>query len=485
MLFLRHPAWLWLKKHDKEKLPAVDENLQAMFEAGNEFEKVAEKLFPTGVRLGFNNYNEYLSLPERTKDALGNGKKTIFQGRFEFEDLTFIGDVLEVVGENLIDLYEIKSSTQAKTEHILDLAFQAYVLQKCGFDVCNIKVVHVNTEYVKDGPIIPTEITKITDVTSLVKAKLAETEINIAQALKVVNNPQCPDLSPSLTGLNAMKDWLSIYRGLVDVQPECIYDLALLGASKIKSLEEIGIKNIISIPDDFDLTEKQKLQVRATKHNKILVKSENIKNYLNQLEFPLYFLDYETLSSVVPEFDGLHPYQQLPFQYSLHILDSPDSSIRHVEYLHTNSDNPALALVESLRKNIGPMGNIIVWYEGFEKARNSEMAQLLPEHYDFLEGINKRVVDLMIPFSSGWFVHKDFLGSASIKKVLPVLVPDLSYKLLGINEGGMAQRIWMDTFLKGKNIDKKDQIIKDLIEYCKLDTLAMVKIYEYLKANFS
>jgi hypothetical protein len=484
MLFLRHPAWLWLKKHDKSKLPPVDDNLQAMFDAGNEFEKIAEQLFPNGYRLGFNNYDEYLSLPERTRQALADGQQIIFQGRFEFGDLTFICDVIEVINDRVVDLYEIKSSTKVRLEHELDLAFQAYVLQKLGFEVRQIKVVIVNTDYIKNGEVRSKEITKVEDVTTSVKSRLGQTEKDVQKMLKVANQSEIPNISPSLVGLGALKEWLKIYRGLVDVTPESIYDLTLLGPDKIGALEELGVKNIIAIPEDFKLSEKQLLQVRATKSNKILVKSKEIKDFLNSLIFPLYFLDYETLSSVVPHFDGLHPYQQLPFQYSLHILETPDSELRHAEYLHTDSSNPVKNLVKSLQENIGDQGSIIVWYEGFEKLRNSEMALLLPDFRVFLENLNARVVDLMLPFSNGHFVHKDFKGSASIKNILPVLVPKLSYKLLGINEGGMAQRVWMDTFLKNKNSDNKEQIVKDLIEYCKLDTLAMVEIYQYLINNF-
>lgn len=480
MMFLKHPAWLWLKKHDKSKLPPVDDNTQAIFDAGNMFEGYAEQLFPDGLRLGFNNYQEYLTLPEATTKALEDGAKTMFQGRFEYGEVTFICDIIQVAGDKIVDLYEIKSSTKAKTEHEFDLAFQMVVLESLGYEVRNISVIHVNNQFVRHGDIDPKDLTVITDITEKVKARRALTMKHIEQALVIAKSIKCPDISPSLASMGSLADWLQIYRGLVDVEDASIYDLCVPGAKRLAELEGLGIKRIVDIPDDFDLTEKQKLQLVATKQNKVLKDEQNLKNFLNNLEFPLYFLDYETLASTVPYFDGIKPYQQLPFQYSIHILDSPDGELRQEEYLHKDSTNPAKPLSEKLIKDLGTSGSILVWYEGFEKARNTELGELIPENREALEAINDRVVDLMIPFSNGWYVHKDFCGSASIKHVLPVLVPELSYKALGIQEGGSAQRLWMEAVLDGKRDSEREQILSDLLEYCGLDTMAMVEIYRKL-----
>ena len=196
----------------------------------------------------------------------------------------------------------------------------------------------------------------------------------------------------------------------------------------------------------------------------------------------MYFLDYETMSGVIPAYDGIRPYQQVPFQYSLHIQETPDAELKHTEYLHKENSHPVRGLLEQLKKDIGPEGSVIVWNQGFEKKCNADMAEMESEFSKFLHNVNDRVIDLMIPFSEGWYVDKDFFGSASIKAVLPVLVPELSYKELNISGGATAQRIWMETIIDGKNQSTKEQIISDLIKYCSLDTLAMVEIWRILKA---
>lgn len=480
MLFLRHPAWLWLKKHDKDKLPPVDNNTQAIFDNGHLFEAYAEQLFPNGLKIGFSNYNEYLNLPIVTKQAFHDGATTIFQGRFEYEQLTCICDVIDVVDELTVDLYEIKSSTKVKPEHEYDLAFQVAVLEGCGFTVRKVAVIHVNNEYVRYGEIEPEKITATTDATENVFALREKTQRYVQQALTVASSRTCPDISPAHCKLSSLKDWLAIYRGLVDLEPGSIYDLCLVGSEKVGKLEALGITRLADIPDDFPLSEKQQRQVRAAKENRVHLEQEAIQSFLSTFQYPLYFLDYETLASIVPYFDGIKPYQQVPFQYSLHILDEPGGELRHVDYLHDQKTNPAASLSEMLKKDLGTEGSIIVWNESFEKSCNELLGSLVEDFADFFQSANDRIVDLMIPFSSGWYVHKDFGGSASIKKVLPVLIPELTYKSLGIQDGGSAQRLWMEAILDGKRDGEKEQILSDLTEYCKLDTLAMVKIFEYL-----
>lgn len=440
LLFLKHPAWLWVKKNDPKKIPPADENTQAMFDAGHQFEPYAESLFPEGVTLGFSDYDEYRSLPTRTQDAIERGDQVLFQPRFEWNDFTCICDIVSFVGDNEVDLYEIKASTRAKPEHEYDLAFQAAVLEGSGLKVRNISVIHVNNQYVRHGEIKADEITSFTDITEAVREKAKATQKHMAQALDVAKGPTMPDPNPDLSRFGSKKDWMPIYQ------------------------------NIAGVTEDV-----------TTKDAEPTIDKEAIKQFLSDLEYPLYFLDYETMSGLIPYFDGHRPYQQVPFQYSLHILESPDAELTQKEYLHRDSSDPSRPLAEQLLKDIGDKGSVIVWFEGFEKARNSELGEMLPEYKEAMEAINDRVVDLMIPFKLRWYDDPRFNGSASIKQVLPVVCPHLSYKELGIQEGGSAQRLWMEAILDEKRADQKDQILDDLIEYCKLDTLAMVEIYNCLK----
>lgn len=439
MLFLRHPAWLWVKKHDPKRIPPVDDNTQAMFDNGHKFEPYAESLFPDGITLGFSDYDEYRSLPRRTIDAIAGGAKVLFQPRFEWCEFTCISDIVSFVGENELDLYEIKASTSAKPEHEFDLAFQTAVIEGCGIKVRNIYVIHVNNQYVRHGEIEADKITHIQDVTEKVRCKGELTRKYMPMALEVANSKTMPNPDPSLAKLGSKTEWIKIYENIFPPEPKVW-------------------------PEDIAP----------------IINHDEIKQFLDKLQYPLYFLDYETMSSLIPYFDGHRPYQQVPMQYSLHILRSPEAELEHCEFLHSENSDPSRSLTEQLIQDIGTEGSVIVWFEGFEKSRNSELGDMLPECKDAMEAINDRVVDLIIPFKQKWYDDPRFEGSASIKKVLPVLCPELSYKTLNIQEGGSAQRLWMEAVLDGARASEKDKILADLLKYCELDTLAMVELYRKL-----
>jgi hypothetical protein len=376
-------------------------------------------------------------------------------------------------------LYEIKSSTGVKLEHILDLAYQTTVLENSGYIVNDIYVVHVDNSYVRNGDVDPKKITNTTNVTEEVKKELSRTRRNIVDAIKVMEQAEMPDPSPARCKLNSLKEWLEVYKNIKPIEEGSIYELCRLNANTVRLLEEEGVNKLKDIPLSLIDNEKQRWQLDALEKGEPIYNKDKIKKFLSKLQYPLYFFDYETLSSCVPYFDGTKPYQQIPFQYSLHVIEAPGGELKHMGYLQADNTNPAEALSKTLKEQIGDSGSIIAWNMSFEKMCNTALGTMVPEYKNFYEALNSRMADLMIPFSNGYYIDYKFGGSASIKNVLPVLVPELSYKELGIQEGGSAQRSWMDSVLYEKRSDK-DQVLKDLEEYCKLDTLAMVEIFNFL-----
>ncbi len=481
MLFLKHPAWLWLKKNDPKKLPPEDEQTKAKFEGGHEFEAIAEKIFKNSFKLSFSGYEEYIQLGLKTKEAIKSGHKTILQAKFEFENLACICDVVEFKDGNVIHLYEIKSSTKVKIDHHYDLAFQKQVIEKNGFTVQKIGLVHVNNRFIKKGEIDPKKITSVVDITDEVNDLQEVTEKYTQKAIQTMSQNICPDLSPSHCRLGSFEDWMKIYQYNINLDEDSIFNLTHIDAKLTKKFEDLGIKKLSEIDHNIIYNPKQFRQLSAYKTKKPIINLELIKQFLDNIKFPLYFLDYETLMSGVPYFDGTSPYTQIPFQFSLHKLDSFEGKLEEYSYLHDNKNDPTKNLSEKLIEYIGDEGTILTWNMSFEKKCNNLLAKLNPEYRTRLYKINDRIDDLMIPFSDGFYIDYRFHGSASIKKVLPVLVPELNHQDLEISDGGSAQRIWMDLIFRDKNVDKKEQILSNLLEYCALDTFAMVKIYQFLK----
>ena len=395
--------------------------------------------FPEGVTLGFSDFDEYRSLPLRTQQAFESGAQVVFQPRFEWNGFTCISDIVSVVEGKTVDLYEIKSSTRVKPDHLYDLAFQKTVLEGNGFKVRNISVIHVNNQYVRAGEVNPKELTTFADVTDEVNEIALKTPEYMEAAKKAATQAEMPDPNPELAKLGSKSEWMKIYENIFPPEPKIW-------------------------PEDT-LPEVNKLE---------------IERFLSELRYPLYFFDYETMQGLVPYFDGQRPYQQIPFQYSLHIIHEPGGEVGHKEYLHKNSSDPAQPLTEQLIQDIGTTGTVLVWYQAFEKSRNRELGDMMPEYKEAMEAINERVIDLMVPFKTKHYDDPRFEGSASIKKVLPVVCPELSYKDLGIQDGNSAQRLWMQAVLDETRADEKERILADLIEYCKMDTWAMVRIWQEL-----
>lgn len=313
MNYLRHPAWLWLEKHDKGKLPPHDAQTQAIFATGYKFEAVAEKLFPEALRLGFEDYEQYSELATVTRAVIENqqGPRTIIQAKFDADELTCICDVIFVDGK-VIDLYEIKSSTSVKKEHIYDLSFQAEVLRRNGYTVRSVTVLTVNTDYVCSGEIVPEELVNRTDVTADVFDKEALTNIYIQDALATMHSAEQPDMSPRNLGpIGAMSEWTKVLRHSADIPEYSHYDLVRLDKKRFEELSVDGATLLADIHESSSLSPAQEMQVLATKRDEPIVNHEAIAAYLEELVFPLYFLDYETYSVVVPHFDGQRPYQQI------------------------------------------------------------------------------------------------------------------------------------------------------------------------------
>lgn len=490
MLFLRHPAWLWLKKYDRNKLPLSDENLQAMFDEGHLFESYAEQLFDNAVKLGFDNYHEYLQLPSRTLNAIKKNDLTVLQGRFEADGLTCIVDALRPNPDGSFDLIEIKSGTKVKSEHEYDLAFQLLVLEKAGYEIRNIFVMHVNREFVKEGEIDVKKLVKSEEVTDQVRSLMSTTMLQVDMAKEVLSSKVMPDTSPrfvnqlQISGVESswLQDWLVIYKSLFpDLDKYSVYSLSYPSAKQIGELEDLEVSLIAQVPQELALRPKQVAQIQVTKNDNRIIEVDNIREFLSSFSYPLYFFDYETFSSAIPWFDGCKPYADYPFQYSLHVLKSPKAKLQHLEYLHDSNSNPMPSLLEQLQKDIGKEGTVLTWNMSYEKGCNDRMASLYPQYAEFLSGLNERIEDLMIPFSKMWFFDKDFFGSASIKKVLPVLASELNHHDLDVSDGLMARRLWTKTVINDLSEDIKTEILGKLSEYCTLDTFAMVRILEELK----
>jgi hypothetical protein len=345
-----------------------------------------------------------------------------------------------------------------------------------------INLLHLNSKYIRAGELDITKLFVIDDVTEAVRALLKSVEVEMTSALEYLSGEKEPP-GPCICVYKGRSGHCATFNYSNPHIPEySVHDIARIGVSKTKLTELIdgNIFNVHEVPEHIKLSEIQQNQVNTAVTGRPIVKNDKIAEELRSLVFPLYFLDYETFPCAIPRFDGFSPYQQVPFQYSLHIVESSGTEPLHKEFLHEGIDDPSRAFVDSLKKDVGRIGTVVVWNKKFECGRNDELARRIPEARPFLEDLNSRVYDLMDIFSKQYHVHKDFRGSTSIKAVLPVLIPELKYDDLDIREGGTASQRWNEMTSGDLSEIERVKIAKNLKDYCELDTFAMYRIWKYL-----
>ncbi|MFZ1699534.1 MAG: DUF2779 domain-containing protein [Pyrinomonadaceae bacterium] len=406
-----------------------------------------------------------------------------FQRTFQTADLAARSDVVvtdKATGE--IDIYEIKGSSKVKDEHYDDVAFQKVTAENSGSRVRRTFVVTLHNEYVREGEINVEALFDVTDVSETVDAKVAATEAAIAAAFAYLATEPIPSLADYCT--DNKFDCRFIQLNFPDLPERDLFELWTLKHEKRRELLRAGIVDLRDIPDDFRLSDKQRRQVDLARTNAPVIDRDAIAEKMDAWEYPLHFLDYETFAYAIPQFEGVRPFQQMVFQYSLHTLREPGGELEHREFLSPGDDEPPRSVAESLRDAMSDgIGTVFVWYESFEKGRNSEMAEMFPDLADFFNEVNEKTYDLMKIFSENLYVHPDFKGRTSIKKVLPVLVPNLRYDELGIPDGMTATIQWYRAATWPSLSDaERLSIFNNLLEYCDLDTKAMVEIYNVLRS---
>lgn len=478
--YVQCPKYLWLQKHRKDLIPEeIDENLQKIFDEGYHVESYAYSLFPGGISAQVGGLAESIS---KTEDLMAKKTPIIFQPTVSGKDLFCRSDIIKFnKDKNNWDIYEVKSATEVKDINIYDLSFQKICFESVGYKIGKTHLVFINNQYVRQGEIEAEKLLQIEDITEQVQYLESKTKLKIRIALGFIKRSDEPK-TRILKQCSDPYDCTFLDYCWKDIPDNSIYDIAGgLTDAKLNMLLDEGILEIKDIPEGIITTKAGLRHLNAIKHEAVHVELENIKGELKQLQYPLYFLDYETYAPGVPLFDGYRPYQRMVFQYSLHIQEKLGGELKNYAYLAKDWEDPSLGLANDLKKRIGKKGSLISWNMGFEKGCNSEMGERYPEFMSFFKDINSRMFDLMQVFKKGYYVHKDFHGSASLKEVLPVLVPELSYAELAIHEGGTASNKWRDMIDLETSKKEKEEIYNNLLKYCELDTLAMVRILDFLK----
>ncbi len=479
------PKIAWLRKYKPDEI-TVDGSVLARMEAGNIVGDLAMGLFGDFVEVtAYDGEKIDLSkMIENTKVEMAKGTPVICEASFDFNGLYCAVDILKKDGDGWA-IYEVKSSThEDKQVYAADVAYQKYVLESCGVNVTGTYLICINNEYVFDGILDIHQLFKIADISEGVFFESAniKTNLNVAELILKSEDEPPIDLSTACNTPYRCSFWSYCSR---HVPSPSVFDLYRLSFSKKIDLYKKGkIKFEDLILDETITNEKQLRQMYFyLKDQGTHIDKSGIGEFLDTLSYPLYFLDFETVQPVIPEYIGTKPYSQIPFQYSLHYIEKEGGELKHKEFLAESGTDPRRALAERLCEDI-PMNVCVTAYnKAFECTRTKELAEAFPDLAEHLLNIESNIKDLLVPFQSGYYYNKAMGGSFSIKSVLPAIFPDdpeLNYKNLDqIHNGGEA----MSIFPKIKDMPKEEQETtrKNLLKYCELDTYAMVKIWEELR----
>ncbi|MAY33589.1 MAG: phosphomethylpyrimidine kinase [Rhodovulum sp.] len=458
--YLNCPKSFWLLKREPDRYPTGDFSLflQKITREGFEVEEYVRSFFEK------------------------SGRAVAFQQVFETDEGLYArADVIEHSASGGTFLYEVKSSTSVKTDqstnHLKDACFQKICAERAGQDIDRVYIVHLDASYKRDGLIDPEKLLKFTDVTEQIADLEGETAMEIDKALalsrkETIDRDGCPCLYKSRGN---QCDTFRVFNP--KIPPHSIYSIPRLSARLRADFVSRDIFDLRDVPDESDLTESQLLVVKSAKRGRPIVNVSAIKAFLSRINFPVYFFDFETFASAVPLINGASPHRQFPIQYSLHILER-NGSLAHCEYLEREARLP-LDLIEKMQADIGSQGSIISWHASFEKTRNKELAVDFPHKAPFLDALNARMVDLEEVFKTD-YVDIEFDGSTSIKRVLPILCPELTYSDLDVQDGTSAMEAWQR--MLSAEPDEANSIAQALLRYCERDTLAMVEIYRFLVA---
>ncbi len=470
---LQCPKRLYLEVHNPE-LIEIDAELERRFETGHQVGEIARQLYPGGKLI---KYQDDLSQAvKETKQLLEDSPHTpLCEATFTHKGVLVRADVLTKDKKRGFKLVEVKSSTSVKDYHLSDCAVQSWVMEGAGCPVECIELAHIDNTFVYpgngdyEGLLINEDVTKavrplkskvtkwVKQCQSILEGKMPDMDVG-----KQCKDPyECPFLDHCSLGL-----------------PEYPVTIFPYGAKVAAELLSDGIEDVRDVPPRRLKSDKHEKIRRITVSGRAELDKEAGK-YIRNLPYPRYYLDFETIMFGVPIWAGTRPYRQLPFQWSCHIEDK-SGKLRHAAFLDITGDAPMRPLGEKLLAKLGKRGAILV-YSGFEKARLNELAVMFPDLASGLNGLIERLVDLL-PLTKAHYYHPEMKGSWSLKDVLPTVAPDLDYGDLDeVQTGTDAQLAYLEAVDPETSKSRRAELKSRMLEYCKMDTLGLVKLAEFFQ----
>lgn len=475
---LQCPKSLWLYHHGREHQSAPDSMAQSIFDQGTAAGELAQKAFPGGVLIDVDHRHPLVAVAE-TEQAVEDGAKVIYEAAAIFENTIIRADILRLNAGGTWDVIEVKSSTSVKDTHIDDMAVQTWVLEGAGYQMQRSWLMHINKNYVLDGDVDVNKLFTIGDHTDHVKERMVTVPALIKNFHAIVAQKETPDIG---IGERCGKPYECDFKAYcwAAVPEDSVWSIGGIRKNKASKLWDAGRKTIAAIPKSVEFNGKQARQVEAIRTGKTLIDIKAIAAHIGKLEWPLHFLDFETVGEAVPRYNGMRPFENLTFQASIHFQDMPGGGLKHSELLVDPDSDPRRPMVDFILKNIEKEGTVIAYNTPFERGCIFNLGEKFDDAKKHMDSIIDRLWDVAEPFKKGHYMHPDFHGSWSLKAVLPAVVPGMTYADLEVAQGGDASALWLKAMRGEITGEKLEKLKAALLAYCGQDTLGTVKILEFL-----
>jgi len=471
---LQCPKRLYLEIHHPE-LAEYSEDTEVRFASGHLVGELARQRYPQG------NLIEHIddlqtALAETKTELEGGGEKMLFEPAFQHGGVLVRADIFSRDKAGRCRNIEVKSSTSVKDYHYDDAAIQYWVINGAGYPLDSISIMHIDREFVYPGGGDYGGLFKQANVTD----EIIETAAQVPAWVKEFQNMLAGDMPEIETGAHCSKPFDCPFQGFCSKDdPEYPVELLPRGGKIAQRLRADGYRDLREVPENLLESDKYKWIWRVTKSGKAELdpKAEKI---IRSLPYPRFYLDFETIQFAVPIWVGTRPYEQLPFQWSCHI-EGATGDLVHREFLDTSGEPPMRRFAESLISTLGDSGTVLV-YGSFEGGVLKTLAGRYPDLEVPLGNIVRRITNL-IPITRDHYYHPAMKGSWSLKVVLPTVAPELNYGNLGeVQEGGAAQAAYLEIIDSATSDERRETLKNDLLEYCKRDTLALIRLIHFLAA---
>jgi Domain of unknown function(DUF2779) len=467
--YLECPVYAWLETHRSDLLPA-DKEKTSRIKNGIAVDALARTLYPHGIEVRADGASGWIEAYK----AIATTSAAMFRPTIVAGDLSCLSDIL-TCERGSFAIRKVTASTELKEAHIRDVAFQKMCFEANSVKVSEAHLIHLNRDYVRQGEVKPHELLMSEDITARVntatdavreaidraRAALRITDAPSLDLLEGCSHPErCPYSKAYCTG------FLDVVRLANNMSSRL-----LLGLIRNEAVDPLMVPGSILRTAGY-----------APEEPEVHIDVIRLKEALDGLAYPLHFLDYETYGPTIPPFDGYRPYDSIPFQFSLGVQRSAGADVEYYEFLARSFADPVPELAAHLGKVLGKKGMVLAWNMGFEQRCNELMARVHPEWTTFFEDVNARLWDPMLLFKQQRHLYYDsrFMKSASLKRVLPVLCPDLAYTDLAIQEGATASESWPLLTGTDLSLEEKEKLAQDMLSYCKRDTEAMAHILHHV-----